>query len=64
MFKLFVAIIITLIPSIALAHSGHGHIEAASIWHWLFEFDHIGWLVPIMIALIVSLRMGVLNRHK
>ncbi|ATX82370.1 hypothetical protein Ga0123462_1507 [Mariprofundus ferrinatatus] len=62
MSKLFVAIAIMLMPTLVLAHSGHGHIEAVSIWHWLLEFDHIGWIVPVAIVLFVAVKRGWLNK--
>jgi len=64
MYRTLVAFIATLAPSAALAHSGHGHIESASIWHWLLEFDHIGWVVPAVVVLVVMLRSGFISRGK
>ncbi|NWF36481.1 hypothetical protein [Mariprofundus sp. KV] len=64
MSKLYITLAALFAPSLALAHSGHGHIEAASIWHWLLEFDHIGWLVPALLVLVVVFRKGRLNRSR
>ncbi|NWF38713.1 hypothetical protein F3F96_06155 [Mariprofundus sp. NF] len=56
MSKLTVALFALITPSLALAHSGHGHVDTASIWHWLLEFDHIGWIVPAAIVLMLVIR--------
>jgi len=64
MIKQLTAIAAILTPSIAMAHNGHGHIEATSIWHWLLEFDHIGWMVPAAIALFAVIRSRFLNKNK
>lgn len=64
MSKLFVVIATMLLPTFALAHSGHGHIETTSIWHWLFEFDHIGWLVPAMVVLLMFVGRRLLHRNR
>lgn len=56
MVKQLITLAIALTPSIALAHSGHGHIEVTSLWHWLIEFDHIGWTVPAVIVLFIIIR--------
>ena len=45
-----------LVPIPAWAHAGHGHIEAASLWHWLLEFEHSGWLLPAVVVLAVLLK--------
>lgn len=45
-----------LMPASLWAHEGHGHIETASIWHWLLEFEHSGWLLPGLVVLFVFLR--------
>lgn len=49
-------LLMAMTPIPALAHEGHGVIEAASIWHWLLEFDHSGWLLPAVVALLLLLR--------
>jgi hydrogenase/urease accessory protein HupE len=64
MTKQLITLAVILTPSIALAHNGHGHIEATSIWHWLLEFDHIGWIVPAVIVLFIIIRSSLLNRNK
>jgi hydrogenase/urease accessory protein HupE len=64
MSKWLIALAIMLTSSLALAHSGHGHIEASSVWHWLLEFDHIGWLVPAVVVLFVVIRSNLLSRNK
>jgi len=56
MSKLFITLTALLTPSLTLAHSGHGHVDTASIWHWLLEFDHIGWIVPAAIVLMLVIR--------
>jgi len=56
MSKLFITLTALLTPSLALAHSGHGHVDTTSIWHWLLEFDHIGWIVPAAIVLMLVIR--------
>lgn len=56
MLKRFACIIAVLKPAPLLAHAGHGHIEAASSWHWLLEFEHSGWLLPALLVLFVLLR--------
>ncbi|OIO68896.1 MAG: hypothetical protein AUJ57_09725 [Zetaproteobacteria bacterium CG1_02_53_45] len=64
MYRTLVALIATLAPSAALAHSGHGHIESDSIWHWLLEFDHIGWVVPAVVVLVFAVRSGFFNKNR
>jgi len=64
MYRTLVALIATLAPSAALAHSGHGHIESASIWHWLLEFDHIGWVVPVIVVLLMFVGNRLLRRNR
>lgn len=64
MYRTLVAFIATLAPSAALAHSGHGHIESASIWHWLLEFDHIGWVVPAVVVLFFAVKSGFFNKNR
>ncbi len=64
MIKQLIALAVILTPSIALAHNGHGHIEATSVWHWLLEFDHIGWTIPAVIVLFIIIRSRLLNRNK
>ena len=49
-------LLLAMTPMPALAHEGHGTIEAASIWHWLLEFDHSGWLLPALVVLILLRR--------
>ena len=56
MSKILITLITMLAPAIALAHSGHGHIDATTAWHWLLEFDHIGWLIPVVVVLFVVVR--------
>jgi len=63
MSKLFVAIVTMLTPTLALAHTGHGHIEAASIWHWLLEFDHAGWIAAVIVVLLMVVGNRLLNRN-
>lgn len=62
--KTVIALTTLLFPSLAMAHSGHGHIDAASIWHWLLEFDHIGWLVPAVIVFVLLFRGGSSSRDR
>jgi len=64
MFKSLITFMAVFTPSLALAHSGHGHIEAASVWHWLLEFDHIGWVVPAVVVLLVVVRNKGLSRNR
>lgn len=45
----FVAV---LLPAPLWAHEGHGFTEPTSIWHWLLEFEHSGWLLPALVVLI------------
>lgn len=53
MLKRMCGILSVMLPVPAVAHEGHGHIEAASIWHWLLEYEHTGWLLPALLVLIV-----------
>ncbi|PIQ40553.1 MAG: hypothetical protein COW58_05225 [Thalassolituus sp. CG17_big_fil_post_rev_8_21_14_2_50_53_8] len=62
--KLLIAIATILLPTFALAHSGHGHIETTSIWHWLLEFDHIGWVVPVIVVLLMFVGNRLLRRNR
>lgn len=63
MIKQLITLAVMLTPSIVLAHSGHGHIEATSISHWLFEFDHIGWTIPAVIVLFIIIRSLIHRSH-
>ena len=63
MYKLLMTIIAMLLPSMALAHSGHGHVESSSIWHWLLEFDHIGWVAVLFLAGTGLIAKRYLTRH-
>jgi len=56
MSKYLFTMLVLLTPSITMAHSGHGHIESASIWHWLLDFDHMGWLLVAGLVLSVVLK--------
>jgi len=63
MSRLFITFISIFTPSLALAHSGHGFVDATSVWHWLLEVDHIGWLVPAAVILFVLIRSGLLSKR-
>jgi len=56
MSKYLFTMLVLLTPSITMAHSGHGHIESASIWHWLLEFNHMGWLLVAALVLSVVIK--------
>lgn len=64
MFKSLISIIVMFTPSLALAHSGHGHIESASIWHLLLEIDHIGWVIPAVVVLLTVTGIRILSRNR
>lgn len=51
MFRRLPLLLMAMAPMPALAHEGHGVIEAASIWHWLLELGHGGWLLPAGVVL-------------
>jgi len=56
MSKYLFPLLLLLTPSITMSHSGHGHIDSASIWHWLLEFDHMGWLLVAGLVLSVVIK--------
>jgi len=56
MSKYLFTMLVLLTPSITMAHSGHVHIESASIWHWLLEFNHMGWLLVAALVLSVVIK--------
>lgn len=44
--------LLLLVPGVAYAHAGHGHIDSRSIWHALMEWEHSGLLLAAVIVLL------------
>lgn len=43
-----------LVPGVAHAHAGHGHIDSHSILHDLLEWEHSGLLLAAVIVLLLA----------
>lgn len=37
-----------LLPVSAYAHAGHGVVDSQSYWHALLEWQHSGWVIPVV----------------
>jgi len=63
MSKYLFTMLVLLTQSITMAHSGHGHIDSASIWRWYLELDHMGLLLLEGLVFSVCITWGPFGRR-
>jgi hydrogenase/urease accessory protein HupE len=55
---LVVAIVVVLVPSLALAHPGHGQSDGGSLRHYLTEPEHLVALLAVVAAVVLVAALG------
>lgn len=60
----YIITLLILIPGLAHAHAGHGHIDSHSIWHQLMEWEHGSLMVAVLVVLFIAGVSHLMSRRK